>query len=142
MLFNVAIIAGGMVKAFLSSLKQDSAKVKALAENEARKLAASIEIIGQLLLAGEIDQPEAEALIDVQKNATETVFASLEGVGRAAARHATRAGLTSIVGAVDSAIGMPLVGAVIGLVAAPPSQPASTALNQLDGSEQAPMTPA
>ena len=118
MLFNIAIVAGSMARAFLGSLRQDSATIRALAEDEARKLTGSLETIGQLLRDGEIDQEEAEALVEVQKGATEAVFASLEGIGRAAARRATRAGLTSAVGIVDAAIGVPLVGSLVGLVEA------------------------
>lgn len=115
MLFNVALIAAGIGKAFLQSLKQDGTKVKALAGDEAQKLSASLATIGQLLRDGDIDQEEAEALVDVQKNATEAVFASLEGIGRAAARRATHAGLETAVAAVDGAIGLPLVATVLHL---------------------------
>lgn len=114
MLLNIALIAGGMAKEFLASLKADSAKIKALAADEAQKLAMSLATIGQMLREGDIDQEEAEALVEVQRAATETVFASLEGIGRVAARRATRAGLSSVVEAVDGAIGVPLVGTLIG----------------------------
>lgn len=118
MLFDIAVIAGGMAKAFLTSLKQDGGKIKALAADEAKKLAMSLATIGQLLKDGEIDREEAEALIDVQKAATETVFASLEGVGRAAARRVTLAGLSSAAAAVDAAIGLPLVTTLTGAAVA------------------------
>jgi hypothetical protein len=109
MLFDVALVASGMANAFLRSLKADGTKIKALAADEAQKLALSLATVGELLRAGDIDREEAEALIDVQRAATETVFAALEGIGRAAARRATRAGLSSAAGAVDKAIGIPFV---------------------------------
>lgn len=113
MLFNVALVAGGIADAFLRSLKADGAKIKALAADEAQKLAMSLATVGEMLRAGDIDREEAEALIDVQKAATETVFAVLEGIGRAAARRATRAGLASAADTVDRAIGIPLVTTLI-----------------------------
>lgn len=118
MLFDVAMIAAGMGKAFLDSLRQEGVAVKALATDEANKLAASLATIGQLLRDGEIDQEEAEALIAVQKNATETVFASLQGIGRVAARRATRAGLSTAVSVVDAAIGVPLLGTLLAVASA------------------------
>lgn len=118
MLFDVAMIAADMGKAFLDSLKQEGVAIKALATDEANKLAASLATIGQLLRDGEIDRDEAEALIEVQKNATETVFASLQGIGRAAARRATRAGLSTAVSVVDAAIGVPLVGTLLAFASA------------------------
>lgn len=113
MLFNIGLIASGMLDAFLSSLKQEGVKIKALAADEAQSLATSLATIGQLLADGNIDRDEAEALIEVQRFATEAVFASLEGIGRVAARRATSAGLSSAVGAVDGAIGVPLLSALI-----------------------------
>ena len=109
MLFDVALVARGMADAFLRSLKADGTKIKALAADKAQKLALSLATLGELLRAGEIDREEAEALIDVQRAATEKVFAALEDIGSAAARRATRAGLSSAAGAVDKAIGIPFV---------------------------------
>lgn len=117
MLLNVALIAGAITKSFLSSLKGSSATLKKLATDEAHKLAMSLATIGQMLADGDVDQDEAEALIEVQKSATEAVFSSLEGVGRVAARNATRAGLSSVVSVVDGAIGLPLVATLIGQAA-------------------------
>jgi hypothetical protein len=114
MLLNIALIAGGMVKAFLKSLSVDGQIIKALAANEAEKLASSLNTIGQLLRDGDIDQDEAETLIEVQKAATEAVFASLEGVSRTVARRATREGLASAASAVDGAIGVPLIATLTG----------------------------
>lgn len=113
MLFDIAVVAGGMVRAFLGSLNEDSRTVKALAEDEARKLSMSLLTIGQLLKDGEIGRDEAEALIEVQRAATETVFASLEGISRVAARNAVRAALSGAAAVVDGAIGLPLVGTLV-----------------------------
>lgn len=114
MLFDIALVAGGMLKAFLGSLKQDGDKLSALAETEAQKLALSLAVVGRMLKDGDIDYEEAEALLDVQKAASEVVFASLEGIGRVAARRATQAGLQSAVAVVDGAIGLPLVARLVG----------------------------
>ncbi|PZQ59007.1 MAG: hypothetical protein DI544_12550 [Sphingomonas taxi] len=112
MLLNIAAVGGTMAAAFLKSLKADGAKIKALAGAEAQKLATSIATIGELLKDGDIDQEEAEALIEVQQAATVAVFASLEGIGRVAARRATSAGLGSVTALVDGVIGIPLLGSL------------------------------
>lgn len=109
MLLDIPLIAAGMAGAFLSSLRKDSATIRALAGDEAQKLTRALTTIAQLLESGDIDAEEAEALIDVQRAATEAVFASLEGIGRVVARRATRAGLTSAVTAFDGVIGFPLL---------------------------------
>lgn len=111
MLLNVALIGASMTKAFITSLKTDSVRLKALAAAEAEKFALSLATIAQLLTDGEIDQEEADVLIAIQRSATESVLASLAGVSAVAARRATSAALTSVVASVDTVIGLPLVSA-------------------------------
>lgn len=110
MVLDVALIGASMTKAFVTSLKTDSRQLKALAAAEAEKFAVSLTTIARLLAAGEVDQEEAEVLIGIQKNATESVLASLAGVSAVAARRATRAALASVVSRVDAVIGVPLIG--------------------------------
>lgn len=116
MVLDVALIGARVTGAFLSTLKSDGAQIKALAQVEGQKLATSLAAIAELLATGDIDPEEAEALIAVQKSATEAVFASLKGISQVTARHATRAALTAVIASVDDVIGVPLIGTVLGAV--------------------------
>ena len=113
MLLDVALIGAGMAKAFVKSLKSDSAQLKALGAAEAEKFAVSLATIARLLTEGQIDQEEAEVLVGIQKSATESVLSSLAGVSAVSARRATKAALKSVVASVDTVIGVPLIAAVL-----------------------------
>lgn len=125
MLLDIALIGARLTQAFIASLKSDGAQVKALAEAEGTKLATSLDVIATLLAEQQIDTEEADALVAIQKSATEAVFASLKGISQVAARRATHAALASIVGSVDAVIGVPLVATAIGLIT-PPVAPVAT----------------
>lgn len=114
MLFDLGIVAAGMAKEFIGSLQTDSRALKTLAEAEAKKIAVSLEAIGQMFKDGDISEVEAQTLLEVQRAASETVFASLEGIGRVAAKRAVNAGLSGAATIVDGAIGLPLIKVLVG----------------------------
>lgn len=108
-------VASDMADALLASLKDDGATLKALATGEANKLAQSLATVAGLLASGAIDAEEAGVLVQIQRSASETVLASLQGISAVAARRATDAALGSVVSGVDAAIGAPVVGTLLAL---------------------------
>lgn len=111
--FDIAKAGSELAAAIIVSLKTDSARVKALALAEAGKIAHAVAAISGLLAAGQINREEAEVLVRIQRDASESVLASIAEVSRVSARRAVGLGLKSIADLVDAGIGFPLAGALL-----------------------------
>lgn len=95
--FDTKAAAEQLATSLLPALKDGGAKAATLAQGEARKLASSIAIVGELYAAGHIDEDEAKVLLRVQRDASESVLASLAEVGRVAVHKAIALGLEELI---------------------------------------------
>lgn len=100
---------GTIVGAMLGVLKKGGTALAQYVQSEATKFAQSIETIGKLYAAGDINQDEAAAQLALQKSASQTVLTSVEGIGLILAAQAINAGLQAVAGIVNKAIGFPLI---------------------------------
>ena len=99
-----------IVGAMLGVLAKGGKDLAAYAEAEAANFARSIETIAELRLTNQISDEEAALQLAVQKNASQTVLTSIEGIGLLLAAQAINAGLNAVAGIVNKAIGFPLIG--------------------------------
>lgn len=97
MQFDTKAAAEQLATSLLPALKDGGAKAAALGQAEARKLAASVATVGELYAAGHIDEDEAKVLLRVQRDASESVLASLVEVGRVAVHRAIALGLEELI---------------------------------------------
>ena len=109
MAIDVNAIAQAMGAAFLTSLKKDVPDIKVYAEEEAKKFAQSLVMIESLKAAGKIDEDEANLHLEIQKNATRTVFLTVKGLGILAVENAINAALNAVKGMVNTALGFALI---------------------------------
>ena len=116
--FNIEQIGTQLAADMIAALRTDSAKIAALARAEGHKLAWSLAQIADMLSQRHIDSDEAQVLARVQKDASESVFASLAEVSRVAASKAVSRALTSAAGIVDAAAGFPILGTLLQVAAA------------------------
>ena len=95
--FDTKAAAEQLAASMLPALKDGGAKAATLGQAEAGKLATSIATIGGLVAAGHIDEDEAKVLLRVQRDASESVLASLAEVGRVAVHKAIALGLEELI---------------------------------------------
>lgn len=82
---------------------------RAFAEQELKKLAATIVKIQQNRTSGAISEAEARTLMDMQKKASESVLLTIQGIGAVAAQKVLGAALAVAAGPVNSALGFKLL---------------------------------
>lgn len=109
MALDINAVAQSMGTAFLSSLKNDAPSIKTYAEEEGKKFAQSLAMIEALKIAGKIDEAEAKLHLEIQKNATRTVFLTVRGLGALAVENAINAALSAVRGMVNTALGISLL---------------------------------
>jgi hypothetical protein len=112
MTFDIKAAAEQLSASLLPALRDGGAKAAALAEAEAQKLASSIATVGELYAGGHIDSDEAKVLLRVQRDASESVLASLAEVGRVAVHRAIALGLEELVHIAGDALGAAFSAAV------------------------------
>lgn len=105
---DIAAIGSRLAVTLLAALKGGGSKAKVLAEAEAQKLATSIATIGELFAAGQIDAEEAKVLLRIQRDASESVLASLAETSRLAVHRAITAGLEELARGLGASLGTPL----------------------------------
>ena len=108
--FDIAQVGTQIGTTILTSLKNDSGKVKAMALAEGDKLALALAKVAELLAERQIDGEEAALLVRVQKDASEAVLASLAEISRVAASKAVMLGLKGVAAVADAASGVPILG--------------------------------
>ncbi len=123
---DIARLGSQIGTSILTSLKSDSAKVRAMALAEGDKLALALSQIAGLLAQRQIDGEEAALLVRVQKDASEAVLASLAEISRVAASKAVLLGLRGVAGVVDAASGVPILGPLFVAATALATAPATT----------------
>jgi len=109
MSLDIAQLAKDMSAAFVGSLKGSVPDIESYADGEAQKFAHSLAMIEQLLLNGTIDQDEAALHLQIQKNASRTVFLTINGLGILAVEAAINAALAVVQSTVNTALGFALI---------------------------------
>jgi hypothetical protein len=109
MALDVGSLASQMLGVALPLLQKDAQDAKSFATLEFTKIAQTIASIGAQLAAGEISQEQAGLYLDMQKNASQTVLLSLEGLGLLAVESAINAALGVIKTTVNTAVGFALI---------------------------------
>ncbi len=98
-----------MLAAFQGVLVKKWPEIKEYAETEAKKMAQSFAMIEVLSVSGKINAEQAALHLEIQKNATRTVFLTLEGLGILAAEAAINAALNVVKESVNTALGFVLI---------------------------------
>jgi hypothetical protein len=81
-------------------------QVRAFAEAEMKKIALSVLAIEEALAKGELTEPEARALLDIQKNASRAVLTASKVVGIVEAEKAINAALAILTGPLKKVLGI------------------------------------
>jgi len=102
-------LAKNMLKAAEKVLSEKWPEIKNYAKSETKKLAESMAMIEKLILAKKINGEQAKLLLGIQKNATMTVFLTIEGLGILAVEQALNAAFKSVKDVVNAAINFPLL---------------------------------
>ena len=113
MKIDIASSAAQLAKAMIASLRSDSGKVKALAIAEGESLVHAFARIAGMAAQGQISREEAAVLIQIQRDASEAVLASLAEVSRVAAHRAVGLGIKDIIGQIERMIGGRLLGELL-----------------------------
>ena len=109
MALDVGTLASQMLAAALPILKKDAEDAESFAKTEFTKIAQTIVSIGEQLAAGQINEEQADLLLDMQKSASRTVLLALQGLALLAVEAAINAALNVVKGAVNIALGFDLI---------------------------------
>lgn len=106
---DVSALTGEIAGAMTGVLMSGGKTAEIYAKNEAEKIAISIRQIGELYASGVIDAEEARLKLDIQKNTSRTMLLAVKGIGILTAEQAINAGLATVCGAVNTALGFALL---------------------------------
>jgi hypothetical protein len=98
-----------MLAAATEPFKTQWPTVKDFAESEFKKIAESIVFIEGQVLLGKMTPEEARLHLDIQTNASRTVFLTIEGLGILTVEAAINAALAVVREAVNTALGFALL---------------------------------
>lgn len=96
----------GTIKPILTKYWGDAAEY---AKTESIKMAQTLAHIADLKAGGKIDESQAKALLDMQKQAMQAVLLTVEGIGLVAAQAAINAALLAIKDTVNKVLGFGLL---------------------------------
>lgn len=106
---DVSTLSTQMLGAALPFLKKGAADAEAFARDEFTKIAQQIVAIGESVAAGQLDEPRAKLLLDMQKNASQSVLLAIQGLTLVAVEQAINAALNVVRTAVNTAVGIALL---------------------------------
>jgi hypothetical protein len=106
---NLAKLTRDMTASFVGSLKKQAPAIEHYAAGEAAKMAQTLVTIEKLKLAGIIDEDEAKLHLDIQRNATRSVFLAVQGLGLLAVEQAINAALAVVRNTVNTSLGFALI---------------------------------
>jgi hypothetical protein len=109
MSIDLADIAAKMLDAFKGQLTKKWPEVKDYAETEANNLAETLVNIEKLKLKGEITDEQAKLQLQIQKNASRTVFLAIKGLETIAVEQAINAALGVLKESINTALKFPLI---------------------------------
>lgn len=98
-----------MLAAALPILKTHAIDAESFASVEFKKIAQTITSIEEMLLVGQINQKQADLLLDMQKSASRSVLLTLKGLSLLTAEEAINAALDVVRGVVNAAVKFPLI---------------------------------
>lgn len=102
-------LARAMLTAIKPVLKRHWADAKEFAGSESQKMATTLAMIAKLKSSGQLNEQQAAALLEMQKQSMQAVLLAVEGIGLIAAQKAINAALAAVSDAVNGAIGFPLL---------------------------------
>ena len=106
---DVNALGSQMLAAALPILKKDAADAESFAKTEFAKIAQTIVAVGEQVAAGQINQQQAQLLLDMQTSASRNVLLTIQGLGILAVEAAINAALGVAKGAVNTALGFTLI---------------------------------
>jgi hypothetical protein len=109
MALNVLKLASQMLSAALPLLANDAQEAGSFAKTEFLKIAQTIAGINEQVAAGEINQQQAELLLDMQTLASRNVLLTLKGLDLLAVEDAINAALGAVKEVVNTALGFTLI---------------------------------
>lgn len=109
MSLNASQLGKDILAAFKGVLTDKWPDIKEYGESEAKKLAQALVMIETLKASGKINKEQARLHLDIQLNASRTVFLTLEGLGLLAVEAALNAALGVVKKAVNTAVGFALI---------------------------------
>jgi hypothetical protein len=110
MSLNPQDLIGPVLGAVKPALGKAWSDVEPFAATEATKLAHTLANIAALKANNQINEDQASALLDMQKQAMQSVLLAVEGIGLIAAQNAINAALGAIKDVVNKALGFALIG--------------------------------
>lgn len=109
MALNAQDLVGPMLNAIKPVLQKYWGDVRDYAETETDKMAATLANIARLKAAGAINEHQAQALLEMQRQAMQAVLLAVEGIGLIAAQNAINAALGAVKDVVNGSIGFALL---------------------------------
>ena len=98
-----------MLAAALPILKTHAKDAESFASVEFKKIAQTITSIEEMLLVGQINQQQADLLLDMQKSASRSVLLTVKGLALLTAEEAINAALNVVRGVVNAAVKFPWI---------------------------------
>ncbi|MGQ0505220.1 MAG: hypothetical protein ACT4TC_07845 [Myxococcaceae bacterium] len=105
---DIGKLGTDMLQAAVTAVLPAGKKIHAYGKAELAKLAETVAGIELSLALGSITPEQASALLEMQRNATQSVLATVEGMGIVAAESAVNAALSVGVSAIETALGITL----------------------------------
>jgi|SRR5215472_116279 len=109
MSLNAGALAKKMLAAALPILTTHAVDAEAFASVEFKKIADTIVSIQIMLQAGQINNQQAELLLEMQKSASRSVLLTLKGLSLLTAEEAINAALAVVRAVVNTALKFPLI---------------------------------
>ena len=109
MSLDAEALGSKMLAAALPILKKNAVDAESFASVEFKKIAQTIVSIEEMLAAGQINQQQAQLLLDMQKSASRSVLLALKGLALLTAEEAINAALDIVKGVVNAAVKFPLI---------------------------------
>jgi hypothetical protein len=106
---DIAALLKSMAGAAAGVLGSKWPGVKSFANTEFNKIAHTIQSIQAQVASGEIQQDQAALLLDMQKNASRAVIASVQGMDLVMAEQALNAALAAVKSVVNTFVGFSLI---------------------------------
>lgn len=106
---DVSTLGAAMLGAARKPLAAHWTHARSFAESEMHKLALTAAQIEVGYRAHELTEQQAQILLQMQANASQSVLTALEGIGMIAAQDAINAALDVLRGAVNAAVGVALL---------------------------------
>lgn len=109
MKLKASSLAKDMLAAAKGPLQDDWPQIRDYASAEFRKLALSIVMIERLYLQEKLTKTEAKLHLRIQKNASQTVLLTVQGLGLLTVERSINAALKVVRDSVNSALGFALL---------------------------------